>query len=668
MPDRTITTLGWTEFAVPKGVKWVWVTLNGAGSAGRRGGRVEGRVNVEGTAKLLISCGGQGQAPSGVTGGRGGLPGDGGDGGNGGPGMRGGYGGGGATVIRAGSVTGAIKAVAGGAGGQSGDYGLGGRGGDEVGEAGTPAPGYPGGFQPDEENYPNLWDYPAIGNATGGTQIQGGNRGTSSAGAYLDGTDAPDVVLAKAGKGGGGRTSTYGGGGGGGGYFPGGGGQGGASLLETPGGGGGGGSNYTQAVVGATSLRGEGATGNGSVLLSWDSPGKVNQPPTPPTEPKNGDNDIPEGGEPYETLSTNQFTISAKLNAPEKNQKVRLIAKFSTDQTFRNGAERQVTSAFVKSGKRASVTLTGLVQDSLYYVRLYTQDKPGLVSRNYNAITLWTNRRPLEPEITGPGHNSTLSELSTVVFEWNHRDPDATSSQSAFRLRWRRKATPAQKAGPWTWARPGSAATTEHTNVVWDDYWTEAPGTFKANTAYEWQVATRDQQLAWGPYSQPHSFYVEGETAPPVLLGPREDEAVNISEPVAFTWMFRDPTDWETQGKADLRYRPAADQSEQENWITLLGDPTLPGSTQAWVLPADALSSKVRYEWQVRTYDSVLSDPSDWSDSEFFWTVDTPRIGAPELLLASGIDTALGCGTHRVFVYDRGGLVMRGEITPLSTV
>jgi hypothetical protein len=666
MPSTRIEARSWTVWRKPKGVEWVYVTLSGAGSGGRPGGRVEGRINVKSISALYVLCGAAGGAPSGSSGGAGGLPG-GADGGDGGSGLSGGWGGGGATVIRAGSQTGAIRAVAGGAGGNSGDYGRGGAGGDEVGEAGSPAPGYPGAFQPNPEDFPLLWDYEAVGNATGGTQIQGGNRGTSASGSYLDGNGSPDTPLGTGGRGGGGYEHVYGGGGGGGGYFSGGGGQAGGELLQTPGGGGAGGSNFVEAVVGATSMRGEGSTGHGSVVLSWDNPGDGNQPPTPPTEVKHGDVDI--AGDDYQSLVVERLPITAKVNNPERNQPVRMVAQYTHDQTFRTGVKR-VISTYKDPGKRASVALTGLTQNTRYYVRLYGEDRPGLISRNYTTFNFWTNRFPTEPEISSPGENAKVSELSSVVFQWTHQDPDENSTQSAFRLRWRRKALPGQHAGDWVWAMRNGHSATQVDVVVWDNLWTEDPGTFKANTWYEFQVATRDQQGAWGVYSIPRSFFIEGETAPPTPLSPAHGEAVGVETPVVFEWMFRDPSDEETQGKADLRYRVMSPGlSEEEGWVTLLGDTISPGANNYWALLGETLAAGYHYEWQVRTQDSTLSDTSDWSDSEDFWTVVTPGLGVPALVTnATTIDTSLGCGHHRIFLYDRGGKVLRGEITPLARV
>src|SRR4029077_9554535 len=77
------------------------------------------------------------------------------------------------------------------------------------------------------------------------------------------------------------------------------------------------------------------------------------------------------------------------------------------------------------------------------------------------------------------------------------------------------------------------------------------------------------------------------------------------------------------------------------------------------------------YEWQVRTYDAPdRLIPSGGAASGDFTPTGIPCARAAQVAVVDNPDTqgALGCGTHRVFVYDRGGQVLRGEITPLVDV
>lgn len=69
-----------------------------------------------------------------------------------------------------------------------------------------------------------------------------------------------------------------------------------------------------------------------------------------------------------------------------------------------------------------------------------------------------------------------------------------------------------------------------------------------------------------------------------------------------------------------------------------------------------------QYEWRVQATDST-DVTSDFSPPSRFWVVPPPLTGATNVLPADTIDGAtLGCGTHRVFVYRRGGLVDIGEL------
>ena len=664
-------TGGWQQFKVPKKVEWVTVTLDGAGSNGRSGGHVTGRIKVTDKETLFIQVGGAGKANSGTSGG-GTAFGGGGAGGNGKT-YAGGYGGGGATAIRLNSTTGIVRAVAGGAGGSSGDTGRGGAGGAATGQNGWTRNAIPASGsefrEPDDAAQ-------AYGVATGGSQSQGGNRGTSQAGHQYDGADATNTILGTGGKGGGpGTTGTYGGGGGGGGYRPGGGGQAGVNLpaqdLNIPGGGGGGGSNYTGGLIGATSSQGEGSTGNGGVTLTWVDPPPANQPPIVPTDVKvNGVDAVDE----QITMAVNAVDIQAKIDDPNNAQNVRLLVQWSPVSDFSYGvqhvysdwihqpqekrkdnpATKTVNEARKAYSGIAKVRLSGLSMNTHYYARLYTRDSKGEVSQNYNSINFWTNRYPSEPETTLPASNASISALNSVVFQWNHVDPDG-SAQRAFEIQWRQSAGPTTPAGPW---HSDSLST-------WQEQYTASPGTFGANKFYEWRVRTQDPQGTWGEFSITDSFFITGSSAAPTLLSPIQGQAQDVSGPITFTWKFRDPDQGDSQKKADLRYRP---QGTLE-WFIKSGTTTTPGTVEAWTMPAETFMAGVPYEWQVRTQDTLNSAMSDWSESEYFWTTRTPGVG---LLTVFGSETeiqgSLGCGSHRVFVYDRGGQVPRGEITPLVTL
>lgn len=636
MPSQTFSAAGrWQTFNVPKGVDLVTVRLDGAGSGGVGGGRVTGSIRVTDRQTLYIAVGEAGVSPNGET--PGGTTFGGGGAGGAGRGGKGGHGGGGASFIRINSTSGAIRAVAGGAGGFSGDGGGGGLGGGDIGQNGFPGTSGTG----------------LVGNATGGTQIQGGNGGTSALGPAYVGGEAGDVPVSRGGAGGSTRLpNTVGGGGGGGGYHPGGGGQ--AGLVGVaPAGGGAGGSNYHGGLVSWSSAQGIGGVGDGEVVISWSTPPPANQPPSPPTEAKVNDVDAVDE---MSTQSMSSVTITATLDDPSKSQKVKMAVQWSTEQNFSSGTHTTV-SGLVGQTKRAKVTLTGLVPNTHYFVRLFTRDDHNLQSLNFNSVNFWTNRRPTEPILVAPIENATYSQLASVPFQWTHQDPDPGSVQGAFTLKWRRAGSATADAGPWHQVQLNTYATT----------WVADPGTFNSNDFYEWQVRTRDSQGIWGPFSEPQSFYITGVATAPIPVGPVKGEAVDITKPVALRWRFRDPDQGDYQTQADLRIRAIG----STDWVTYFGTGTVPGSTPQWTLTPETLEAGVHYEWQVRTTDHLSSATSDWSESEHFWSIRTPGEAVADNGPVPGpfvIQEPLGVGRHRVFLYDRGGRYLRGEITDVASL
>lgn len=628
-------TGGYQTWKVPDGVTSVTVSVDGGGSGTNPGGKVTGKMAVTPGTTLWIVCGGPGKLASGESGG-GTCFGGGGAGGDG-NGSAGGDGGGGYSSIRVGSSTGTIKCVAGGAGGDSGDNGQGGDGGAATGGS--------GGRGTSGSN--------STGNATGGTQSQGGNGGTSSSGSQFNGHNAADTVLAAyAGAGGSASNYCHGGGGGGGGYHQGGGGQA-SSTGYAPGGGGGGGSNYTGGLTGASSGQGTGGTAGGNVSITWVTPGPANQPPNTPTTAKvNGVDETPG----YPTKSTGTVTVSAVVSDPDSSDQVLLLVRRSTSSSFSTYTD--VKSALGTSNTTRSVTLTGLAQNTHYYIRLYAQDEHGLYSVGYNSLDFWTNRQPIEPTLLTPAENATVSALSSVIFTWVHNDPDAPDLQSGFELQYRTQATLNQPAGPWV-------LISQH--AVTAATWTVNPGTFKGSTFYEWQVRTADHQSLWGLWSLANSFYVSSVSSPPVPLSPVKDSALDVNEPTDFTWRFVDPDPGDHQTKADLRYRLVG--QPDSDWIMLLGvvDPGVPGLDPSWTLPTETFITGYHYEWQVRTYDFLGGLASDWSESGTFWAIGTPgaAVAGVPVQVSPLVAGALGCGTYRVFIYAQGGMQMLGEVTPM---
>lgn len=81
-----------------------------------------------------------------------------------------------------------------------------------------------------------------------------------------------------------------------------------------------------------------------------------------------------------------------------------------------------------------------------------------------------------------------------------------------------------------------------------------------------------------------------------------------------------------------------------------------------------SLVSRNQYEWQVKATDTDV-ETSSYSTPARFWVVPAGDSGSVRPVPGETIDGAtLGCGTHRVQVFRRGGTRYVGEITNLSHV
>ena len=648
MPAILFDSLGWSSWNVPKGIKDVEFIVLGGGVNGVKGGRVEGHMAVKDTDVLWIYVGEEGNPASGVNGGAA-VGGAGGAGGKASSGKTGGGSGAGASYVRLNSKTTGLKCVAGGAGGRSGDGGLGGPGGAAIGQVGT-------------RGTDGVND---VGLATGGTQTQGGNMGTSSAGAAFNGHDAGNGTLDRGGAGGGGLTvPSFGGGGGGGGYRSGGGGCA-SSSGYSPGGGGGGGSNYVGGIKSSRNAQGEGSTTRGSVRLEWVSTAAANDPPNTPTGIKV--NNRAEAAKMW-TKAKNSVELTAVVDDPNKADRVRIIVQYSPHSNMsgkqvahskfvhqKEGEDERPGAHTAHSGV-ATAVLDGLSQNTLYYCHVWAEDERGKNSLDYNGVTFWTNRSPTAPTQKTPAENVTYNTLDSISFSWTHHDPDPSDPQSKFDLRYRR-------AGDET---PAGITTVSKTTA--QGVWVSDPGLFNSNQFYEWQVRTYDQQNKAGAFSVWKSFYVEGVSTPPRLKSPLNLHALDVGLPQTFKWQFEDPNVGDSQSKADLQYRVVG----TTDWIFKQGTTVTPGKVSEWTFPPDTFQPGYAYEWQVRTYDTIGGGgvASQWSDSGSFAT--TPPTGQalepPVAVSPYEVLGTLGCGMYRVFIFERGGTRLLGEIAPLTTL
>lgn len=669
MPTANYTKVGWNVFTVPAKVTSLTIVMDGAGSGTRPAGRVTGKLGVTPGQKIYCHVGRAGRANVTTTGG-GTAAGGGGAGGTGrGTGFRGGWGGGGYSAIRIGSSAGTLKAVAGGAGGNSGDGAFGGAGGGTSGQNGSLA---------------GTGDVTGV--ATGGTPNQGGNGGASPVSARYNGGNAADTALSSGAIGGSPPSgSGHGGGGGGGGLRGAGGGRASADGLS-PGGGGGGGSSYTGGLSGAANTQGGGGTGDGAVVITWVSPAPANQPPIIPRDVKLNGVAAASG---MLTKAGSSVKVTANLIDTDK-QNVRMRVQWSTSSNF--SSVKQVYSPWVsynKAGKVATVTLTGLSLNTLYYVRVWSLDYRNLQSVSYSGFSFYTDRAPTSPSdlrVNNGGNGITLPATSSATFSWTHNDPDPADYQNAFQIQYRKAATSTTPAGAWTTV---TQTTAQNLSPVAGppstsrNSWVFNPQTFTGNYFWEWQVRTRDQARSqWGAWSLLFTFRSSSTNSPPVLLSPSSNAAMDVTEDITFTWRFVDPDSTDVQQKADLRYRAigatkavtsgaAPVLGPNDGWVVLPGAlaPGVPGGTSAWTIPANTFSPEYTYEWSVRTYDSLAGLASAWSDSLRFYAIGTP--GSDATPLPSDTDVlipggSLGCGTYRVFVYEQGGQKLLGEVEPAA--
>jgi hypothetical protein len=376
------------------------------------------------------------------------------------------------------------------------------------------------------------------------------------------------------------------------------------------------------------------------------------------------------------TKSMGTVTVSAKMDDPNAGEKVRLRVYYSSNnfQTMKH-----VTSEPVEQTKRAEVRITGLKVNTLYEGRLYAVDSGGHQSHSYNGISFWTNRKP-RIELVTPSENTEFDEFITgtsppestkILFDWKFIDDDSPNNvdQKAYQIKYR-TATGDWKSLPSTGAQTGAAGK--------ETYRIYPAVSLVANTQYYWTVRGQDPQGIWSDWPLPVSFYIRGSSSPPTLISPKGGIGKGVpagsQTSVRFEWKFRDPDPTNKQTQADIRWRvvgAGGGAPTDEGWFTLFGDGVTPGSAMQWDVSGGYFSPGFQYEWQIRTYDDKQSGiPSGWSDTASFVATVVPGSLNTEPPVEEEVDPlgALGCGHHRVFIYDRGGQVLRGEIKPIANV
>lgn len=371
--------------------------------------------------------------------------------------------------------------------------------------------------------------------------------------------------------------------------------------------------------------------------------------PSPPSDMRI--NTVTEAGTPIVTRSVDgTVTCSAVIDDPDAGQDVRLVVRYSHDSKFGNYYTK--TSGWQSQGTRAQITMDRLSKNTQWYVRAYTQDHAGNYSASYNAGSFYTDRYPLGATLVTPVENASFVAGTSITFDWDHVDPDG-GNQSAWMLAYRVAGDLLRPPGAWAYASGTGTATTASL----------AGSNFKGSTTYEWCVRTRDDVAQWGPYGLIQTFSIIGANQPPLLTSPGRGVAVRVDEDQTFLWRFRDPISTSTQGNADIQYRVAGTST----WTLLAGSAH---TASSWFFPLGTFTEGYQYEWQVRTYRALGTDAqSDWSDSSYFNAILAPGSASAEPIPdAESISGSLGVGVTRVFVFDRGGKIARGEITKATSV
>lgn len=398
--------------------------------------------------------------------------------------------------------------------------------------------------------------------------------------------------------------------------------------------------------------------------------------PSPPTDVKINGVAETDG---MATKSMGGVNLSAVIDDPTQGQLVKLKIQYSSDD-FKPGTVKTLFSEFGKQARREELRLPNLKNNTLYKVRLWTIGQPEQVSEDFTSVSFWTNRPPTV-DLVDPKENSEYHEDETILFDWKFTDRDEPQSpnQHSYRIRFR------TADGDWKYlphdgvAVPATGRNTyrqfEASNLV-------------ANTTYFWTVRARDDQGLWSDWATATSFFVRGLSSPPRLRIPvggiGTAVVVGADVTVRFEWRFRDPDPKNKQTQADIRWRaaeappgPDAIYDKHGNlvdpggWVTQFGTGITPGHTMQWDIAGNYFQPGFLYEWQVRTYDDKSGGlASGWSESAEFVSAVQPGSGNPDPVLSEETDpcSELGCGHHRVFVYDRGGMVLRGEIKPLAQV
>jgi hypothetical protein len=167
------------------------------------------------------------------------------------------------------------------------------------------------------------------------------------------------------------------------------------------------------------------------------------------------------------------------------------------------------------------------------------------------------------------------------------------------------------------------------------------------------------------PWSDPVTVHTPAQVPPPIPQSPIGGAAVVEELPLTLSWLYRNTAlEAYPQLGYKIRYRAAGGA-----WI----EPApVVSAEHKHVVPAGVLTTNSGrpqvYQWQVQVIDTDGYE-SMFSDVATFWVVPAPGSGGT-VPLPSGTTHGgtLGCGTHRVFAYRRGGTTLVGELTEISSL
>lgn len=335
------------------------------------------------------------------------------------------------------------------------------------------------------------------------------------------------------------------------------------------------------------------------------------------------------------------------------------------------------------------------------------------------GFSFFTNRQPATPVITDPINNVTILAGDEFLIEWGINDPDSTNfgpfdnefaDQRGWQMQYRVQPTALNPTPTWAnlqfhttggvyedttpcmftggWGMIGPSLLINQNSLLVYGGTDGIPNYRGLLPAGSWQVRMRtfdfgtpkpaDAGEGWNPptwatiadvnpsntspWSDSVNVRVIAPISPPLLISPVGDISVQLNDDVVLKYQVRDSrSPAGTQTNRSLRIRKGAEAWTDlvVNEATALTEYTVVGFT---------FESGFRYEWQAMVT-STGPYTSDWSQSGFFWVVPAPGSGGEIPLPADTVDLfQLGCGVHRVFVYERGGLRRIGEITEMTRV